>query len=68
MAMPFIHVAQKTLKAARFDRFQLVLHGLHIGGERQLAAIVEDQVIGGVNPLQVELSTASAQCGEFFFI
>ena len=67
MALPFQHVAQHSLKAAWFKRVKLVLHGLHIGGQSQPAAIVKHQVIGGVNPLQLELlKQRSPQCGEFF--
>ena len=65
----FLQVTQKTLETSRLDRFQLLLHGFHIGGERKLAAIIEDQMIGWVDALQVEpFAHGCSQGAKFCFV
>ena len=54
MPVTFLQVTQKTLETSWLDCFQLLLHGFHIGSERELAAIIEDQMIGWVDALQIE--------------
>src|SRR6266496_4943549 len=54
MTMTFRHIAHQTLKTPRFESFELLLHRFHIRGERQLAAIIEDEMIRGVNALQIK--------------
>ena len=50
MAVALLQVAQECLKTSRLDRFKLSLQGVKIRGQRQLAAIVEDEVVGRVEP------------------
>ena len=65
----FLQVTQKTLETSRLDGFQLLLHGFHIGSERKLAAIIEDQMIGWVDALQVEpFVHGSSQGAKFCFV
>ena len=64
--LAFLHIPQKTLEASRLDRFQLLLHGLHVGSERKPAAVIKDQMIGRIDPLQVQpFLHGSAQGAEF---
>jgi len=66
MAVALFHVAQKSLEAARLDGLQLLAHGVEVGGEGELAAVVEDQAIGGIDPPQIQhLAQGYAQRGEF---
>ncbi len=51
MAVSLVHVTQEALEAVRLYGFQLIVHRLHVGGERQLAAIVKDQAVRRVHPL-----------------
>ncbi len=69
MPVTFLQITEKPWEAAGPERFKLLLHGFHIGGQRQLAAVIKDQVIGGVDALQFEEVThRGPQLGELGLI
>ena len=69
MTMSLFHIAQQAGKTAWLERFELFLHGFHIGRQRQLAAVIKDQVISRVDALQFEEVThRGSQSGELCLI
>ena len=66
VAVAFFEIAQEAGHAVRLDGFELLAHGVQVGGQRELAAVVEHQMIGRVDPLQVEpFAQRRAQRREF---
>ncbi len=59
MPLPFEQIAQQTLKTAGLEFLQLLLHGFHIGCQRKLAAVIKQQMIGGIDPLQIQAARTS---------
>ena len=67
--MAFIHITEESLKTTVFKSLKLFLQGFHVGSERKLAAIVEDQTISRIHALQVQhITHGDAEGGEFRFV
>src|SRR6266508_4369866 len=69
MSLTFVQIPQKTLETSGLHYFQLLPHGLHIGCERELSAVIEHQLIGWVDALQIELfAQRCSQRAKFRFV
>jgi hypothetical protein len=54
VAPSFPQVALKALEAPGLDALQLIPHGCHVGGKRELAAVVEDEAVRWINLTKLE--------------
>src|SRR5512141_2405673 len=54
MMMSFPEISEESVKTAGFKHLQLLLQAFHIGGEIQPRAVVEHQMISGVDALKIE--------------
>jgi len=66
VSLAFAHIPQESLKASGLYRFQLFVHALHIRGERHLLPVIEYQMIGRIDALEVQRCLhIDTQRGEF---
>ena len=67
--MTLFQIAQKSEIAFRLDGLQLLAHGIQIGRESQLTAVIEDQMIRRVDALKLKhFTSGNSQLGELGII
>src|SRR5689334_15549390 len=54
MPLTFRHILLQPLKASRLKGLELILHSFHVGGERQLTAIIKYKMVGWIHTLQIK--------------